>query len=75
MIDELPRVDVLMAGGRVQEFRYTEVCIDIVAHGGFIARGINVGVVKERGSTGHIGIVCGDVHGCDGRCEVERGRR
>ena len=52
----------LTVGRRVQEFRYTEICIDIIAHCGFITHRIDFGVVEERGSAGHIGVVCGDVH-------------
>lgn len=66
MIDELSRVGALTVGWRVQEFRDTEICIDIVAHGGLITHGIDFGVVKERGSAGHIGVVCGNVHSCHG---------
>ena len=75
MIDELPRVGVLTGVWRVQEFRYTEVGIDIVAHCRFVMYWIDFGMVEERGSAGHVGVVGGDVHSCHGRCEVERCRR
>ena len=66
MIDELSRVGALTVGWRIQEFRYTEIFIDVIAHGGFVTHGIDFGVVEERGCAGHIGVVRGDVHSCHG---------
>ena len=62
MIDELSRVGALTVRWRVQEFRYTEICIDIIAHGGLVSHRVDFRVVEERGSAGHVGIICGDVH-------------
>ena len=64
MVDELPSVGAIMVGWRVQVFRDPEVCIDIIAHGRFITHGIDFSVIEERRSTGHISVVCGDVHRC-----------
>ena len=47
MIDELSRVGALTVGRRVQKFRDTEICIDIIAHGGLVTHRIDFGVVEE----------------------------
>lgn len=71
MVDEFSGVGISMVGWRVQEFGYAEVCIDVVAHCGFVTRGVDFGVVEDRGRAGHVGIVSRNVHRRLGRREME----